>query len=863
MSVLLSRLAASKWKMFCSPVLALAFGAVSVWAQAPAIVIDAQQTIGFGYSNPQSIAVSKNGTVFIADTNNNQIIALDVFAPAPGVNTPVTTGIYALTSPKALALDANGNLFVGDSPTAGGRIIKLAGDGNGNLTGAAALVFSGTPLVNPISLAVDSSGTLFIGDYPPSQKGAIYSLPAGGTKLTTLNFTGLPAQFTPAALLRDSSNNLYFADNGNFTGSNGGVYIASASGVPAAVTPINTGSFVINQPSGLARDAAGDLYILSLLGTGSGPNPGQQVVDVPAASPTTPYILPNTGIGTSSSMAFDPYGHLDVLDSVDGAAIQLATNTVDLGNVFLGQTGSKILFNFEFNASANLGGFRSVTQGDVSTEVAEGSGGNCVNRNHGTGITPYTPYTCFEFFSGKPAYPGIRSSAIQVKGAGAAILASMPVWQTGFAGAEVTYPLTASATAAGLQQPQAVAISGLNGTVYVADILAAQVYSTTGLAGTVKTAISTAPVTLIAPSALAIDGAGDLFIADFGNGAANSAKVIEVSTTTGVTPSAINTGGLLQHPIALALDYLGNMYIGDAGPGGVNASTGNPGYVVEIPVGGAPFKMTLPVAVVFPQALAIDPYTAALSIGDGGDPSGSGQVVQVLTNGTGSANPIAGVSNPTGLAFDAAENLYVLDGNVNTITVVPPPQSNLGQYPLSFDNSTLSAASALAVSAGAQSFVIANIGSPTTNDLVFLNGNASALQFGNVNLFNTSPPLTATEYNIGNLNLTLGSPYFSQGGGFLDFEFGVQGNSTCANAKLLSPSTSCTINVAFTPFIPFQANSTLTVNSDGYNGGGGSGTVPTLTLQGTGVFDGFAQREPTTRDSRNRSQRRSLRFRGL
>ncbi len=49
MSVLPSRLAVSKWKMFYSPVLALAFGAVSAWAQAPAIVIDAQQTIGYGY----------------------------------------------------------------------------------------------------------------------------------------------------------------------------------------------------------------------------------------------------------------------------------------------------------------------------------------------------------------------------------------------------------------------------------------------------------------------------------------------------------------------------------------------------------------------------------------------------------------------------------------------------------------------------------------------------------------------------------------------------------------------------------------------------------------------------------------------
>jgi hypothetical protein len=304
----------------------------------------------------------------------------------------------------------------------------------------------------------------------------------------------------------------------------------------------------------------------------------------------------------------------------------------------------------------------------------------------------------------------------------------------------------------------------------------------------------------------------------------------------------------------LAVDYLGNMYIGDAGPAGVNASTGNPGYVVKIPVAGTPFKMTLPVPIVFPQALAVDPYTAALLIGDGGDPSGGGQVVQVFTDGTGGTGPVAGVTNPTGLAFDAAENLYILDGNANTITAVPP--DGQATYLLAFDNSKLSAASALAVSAGAQSFVIADIGSATNNALIYLNGNASTLNFGNVNWFGSSAPLTATEYNIGNLNLDLKSPYYSQSG-LLGFEFPVQGNSTCANGLLLSPSASCTISVQYTAYLLGGASSNLTVNSDGYNSG-----VPSTLLEGTGVFS-LAQKGATTRKSANPSQRRSLRFRGF
>ncbi len=471
----------SKWKILSFPILALV-SCAGAWAQAPSVLVDAQQNIATGFNSPQSIAVSKNGTIYIADTVNNQIVSV-----VNGVKTPVTTGTFVLTTPQALTLDANGDLFVGDTPTTGttssGRIIELAGDGKGNLTGVATSVFAGAPLTNPISLAVDATGTLFIGDYPPSGDGAIYSLASGGTP-TLLNVTGLNAPFTPAALLRDSSTNLYIADNGNFTGSNGGVYIVADTG--GAAQPVATGTFVINQPSGLTFDSAGDLFILSLLGTGTGFNAGQQVVIIPAASPTTPYILPNTGLGTSSSMAFDPQSNLDVLDSADGVITQLDyLAPVNMGSTNVGMTGSHILFNFEYNQPTTLRGFRVVSQGDTGTELIQANGGACTNGNHtnlpggGPRISNYFPYTCAEHFYGNPAYPGFRSSAIQVRGGntGNTILASTAVYQTGLAGAEVTYPVTETTAATGLQQPQSLAISGLDNKIYIADTQAGRVYS--------------------------------------------------------------------------------------------------------------------------------------------------------------------------------------------------------------------------------------------------------------------------------------------------------------------------------------------------------------------------------------------------
>jgi len=834
MSVTLAKHFVSKWKLFCFPVLALAVSGSNSWAQAPSIVFDAQQTVGYQYSGPQGIAVSSNGTVFIADTGNNRIIALDTFLPQPGVNNIVSTAPYALNAPETIALDAHGNLFVGDAPATGGRIIELYGDGNGNLTGTAnpTPIASGAPLVNPIALTFDSAGTLFIGDL--SANGSIYSLAAGTTALTPLTFTGLPAQFTPAALLRDASNNLYISDNGGFSQTDlGGIYKAPDTGGTA--TPIPTQQFSVNQPSGMAFDAAGNLYVATLLGTGSGPNPGQQFLVIPAASPGTPYILPNSGISSGASLAFDAQGNLDVLDSVDGAVIQLSSpNPVNLGDVFLGQTGSPVLFNFEFNARVNLRGFRVLSQGDVSTEISQANGGNCTLGNHTTGndgqaISAYYPYSCKEYYEGTPTYPGVRTGAIQVRGAGNTIVASAPVWQTGFAGVEVVTPLVSTVTASGLQQPQAVAISGLNNTVYVADTLAGKVFSYPGLGAKTAKTVNTGTIALSAPSALALDGAGDLYIADFDN-----AEVVKVPTTTGAAPSVVNTGGLLQHPIALAIDFLGNMYIGDAGPAGVDAGTGNPGFLVKVPVGGAAFKMPIPASanfsIIFPQALATDPYTADLLIGDGGDPSSVGQVDKIFANGSGGGTgPINGVTDPTGLAFDQAEDLYILDGTANTITVVGGTNSGTTPWLLNFDNSSLSAASALGISAGGQSFVIANIGSGSSNNLVYLNGNASKLAFGDVNVGTPSTPQTAAVYNIGNLDLTLKTPYYVTNG--TNAAFSVLNSSTCSNGLMLAPSIPCTMNIQFTPQSLGFTSQQIIVESDGYNG---TTNNPVLTVQGTG-----------------------------
>jgi hypothetical protein len=185
---------------------------------------------------------------------------------------------------------------------------------------------------------------------------------------------------------------------------------------------------------------------------------------------------------------------------------------------------------------------------------------------------------------------------------------------------------------------------------------------------------------------------------------------------------------------------------------------------------------------------------------------------------------VAAPGNPAGLVIDAAENLYVLDGTAGTITVVPPSGAS---HLLAFNNSSLSAPSALALSAGGQSFVVANLGGGSSNALVFLNGNSSTLAFGNENVNSTSAAQTATVENIGNLPLVLNSNDYSPRTmpGLV-----LTGSNACAGNDSLAISASCPFSVEFAPKTPGEVSQAVKINSNAYNSGN-----PLIHLSGTGM----------------------------
>ncbi len=833
-------------RLSCLPPIAMLLCASQAFAAAPAVVVDAQQTLGSGFSDPQGIAVAPNGTVYVADTQNNQIVMLTPHLPGTSGSAPLTIG--KLYSPQGLAVDAAGDLFIGDNPPAGARILEVVASG-GALTSTVKTIYSGGLLNDPISLTINSANatfanTLFIGD-SVGFGGAIYSINLTSKTPTPVQVSikGLSGAFTPSALVLDLKGNLYIAN------SSGGVYAAPAAGGGTAQS-ILTGSFNISQPQGLALDASGDLFILSQL-LGSAPN-GEQVIEVPNASPTiqsTPYIIPTTNLETGGGMALDPAGNLDVaevgtngffgLEAGTGLVTQLDfLNPIYLGaaNVY-GNNGIGVTFNFEFNSNTTFSGFTAVTVGDSASnndviQVPQRFGpptGNC-NTGKLTGLTAYQPYSCYQNFEATPQYVGTRASAIQVKGSGSTILSSSPVYELGNAAAQIAYPLDVTTTQLGLVQPQGVAISGFNNEVYIADLAGGKVYSISPLGGSKMTAVVTgaagSATALSAPSAVAMNGEGDLYIADF-----NLGEVIVVPTTTGIVPYVLNTGTVkLQHPISLALDELGDLYIGDSGADGDGATSSAPGFVVVVPYNASAFKLAINgVSIIFPQALAVNSVNGNLVIGDGGDGSSGSQIVQVTP--AGAASVLSTPSNPTGLSFDAAGNLYILDGTLNTITEV---YTNGTSALLAIANpSSLSYPSALASSAGSQSFVVANLGGGTANNLVYLNGNSVSFAFGSQANNSISASQTASVANIGNQSLTLSnSGYYSPKP---IPAFGLGTTTTCANSDVLTSLTSCLFAVAFEPTTKYTGaqSEQVTINSNAYNSG-----TPAINLTGTGTVAG-------------------------
>ena len=196
-------------------------------------------------NSPTGIAVGFGDSVFVADTGNNRV---RMISPNGTITTVAGTGEagYAgdggvatqavLNSPQALAVDAEGNLYVADSFNGrvrrvdlDGVITTIAGDGvqgysgDGGPATQAGLNFATGPLSGAgQALALDMAGDLFVAD---GGNNRVREVDVGGV-IRTVAGTGRPgyagervsphsALDLPLGVAVDSAGVVYIADADN------------------------------------------------------------------------------------------------------------------------------------------------------------------------------------------------------------------------------------------------------------------------------------------------------------------------------------------------------------------------------------------------------------------------------------------------------------------------------------------------------------------------------------------------------------------------------------------------------------------------------------------------------------------------
>jgi sugar lactone lactonase YvrE len=168
------------------------FGAVVLVATVGLIALGAPSRAAARVARAAPTTPYAVGTVFVADFANDRVVQV-----SPGA--PQTTVGSGLLGPFSVALDREGNLYIADS--AKNRVAVVPADG-GTQTSV------GSGLDTPTGVAVDQDGNIYIADLGNNR---VVRVPAGGGAQTTVG-SGLS---TPSGVAVDQTGDVYIADQGN------------------------------------------------------------------------------------------------------------------------------------------------------------------------------------------------------------------------------------------------------------------------------------------------------------------------------------------------------------------------------------------------------------------------------------------------------------------------------------------------------------------------------------------------------------------------------------------------------------------------------------------------------------------------
>lgn len=287
-------------------------------------------------NTPKGVAVDSSGNVYIADQQNNEVERVTpggqlTIIAGTGTSGAPTTGPAAsseLSHPTGVAVDANKNVYIADTgnndveEVSGGTLRVIAGQGPGGGGLPTAGTATASALNVPQGVAVDGSGDVYIADTANNDVEEI----AGG-QLTIVAGSSLGTQGTPTA--GPAANSDLNHPTGLAVDGNGNLYIA------------DTGNDEIEKVT-----EGGTLSVFAGTGTANFPTPGPATasdLDLPTGVATdgagNVYIADNSDGDTEEVTPGDTLSIYTDTPAIDPFGIAATAG----GTLFIGNTNHNVV----------------------------------------------------------------------------------------------------------------------------------------------------------------------------------------------------------------------------------------------------------------------------------------------------------------------------------------------------------------------------------------------------------------------------------------------------------------------------------------------------------------------------------------
>jgi len=522
---------------------------------------------------PSGVASDGAGNLFIADSANNTIRKIVVatrttttLAGSVGVagsadGTGATAQFY---SPQGLACDGAGNLFVVDSANDTIRKVVIATGVVATFAGSAVTAGSddgsGTAarFNYPHGVASDGAGHLFVTD---SGNDTIRKIVIATGKVTTLagtakaagsdDGTGATARFNfPQGITSDGAGNLYVTDSDNNTIrriviATGKVTTLAGSATAAGSDDGTETNARFDSPRGVTSDGAGNLYVAD-----SGNSEIRKIVIATGAVTTLTGSagLMGSSDGTRAEALFNGPG--DLASDGAGSLVVADTSNHAIRTVVIA-SGTATTLAGSASSAGRDDGTATTARFQAPIGVASDGAGNLLvadSGNHAIRKIVLATQTV-------STLAGFAGKAGRADGTGAAALFDDPQGVASDGAGNLFVVDSANHTIRKVVVATAVV------TTLAGDPTTSGRDDGTGSAARFNT-----------PLAVVSDGAGNLFVADSGNHTIRKIVIAGGTVTTlagsaGIPGSADGTGAAARfdNPTGLALDGAGNLFVADTG----------------------------------------------------------------------------------------------------------------------------------------------------------------------------------------------------------------------------------------------------------------------------------------------------------